>query len=158
MPGRAFSKEATWPGATSRRAGASPARAWVNKNLQGGSWTRNQYGGARDGTGVCLDICGRDGGCFGRSSRRRTDSNPSFGDDLMGNSLLSGDLSSLIGERRFFPHQFMLRVVSGQWGARTVPAGAAVSFRAAPAIQFYSLPWGEAMETAPADPYDRLCE
>ena len=33
----------------------------------------------------------------------------------------------------------LLGVVTGQWGARVVPAGAALSFQAAPANPFYNL-------------------
>src|SRR5436190_12016802 len=52
-----------------------PARTRVEVNFQGGSWTRDQYGGARDGTGVCLDTRGWYGSCFSYSACRRTDSN-----------------------------------------------------------------------------------
>ena len=118
----------------------------AEKNLQGGSWTRNQYGGARDGTGICLDICGWDGSCFVYSARRRTDSNPFD---------FASDFDFAPG---FNTAPILLRVVSEQWGARRVPAGAAVSFLAAPALDFHSLSLLEAMESVPTDLRDRRCD
>ena len=61
-----------------QKPGLPTGGSWAETNFQGGSWTRDQYGGAKEGTGVCLDICGWNGGCFGCSARRRTDSNPSI--------------------------------------------------------------------------------
>ena len=71
-------------------------------NLKGGRWTENWCGGVSNGARVCLDAGGRIAGALDDLARRRTSS-----DDL--------DL---------------LRVVTGQWGARsTVPAGAAIPFK-----------------------------
>ena len=66
---------------------------------------------------VCLDACGQSPGALGGFARRRTGSElgSSTEDDL-------------------------LRVVTGQWGARIVPAGAAVPFGCACLLfQFFRL-------------------
>ena len=69
----------------------------TTKISQGGRWTKNWCGGGNQTAGVVLDVRGRDSGAMEGSVRRRTGS-----DDL----------------------KHLLRVVTGQWGARRVPAGA----------------------------------
>jgi len=71
---------------------------WFEATIsQGGRWTKNRCGGGSQTAGVVLDVRGRDSGAMEGSVRRRTGS-----DDL----------------------KHLLRVVTGQWGARRVPAGA----------------------------------
>ena len=74
----------------------------AKKNFKGGRWTEDWCGGVSNGARVCLDAGGRIASALDDLARRHTSS-----DDL--------DL---------------LRVVTGQWGARsTVPAGAAIPFK-----------------------------